>query len=141
MFRAYSQRLLPPYSGFVQIAETDRARAQSLDGLSWEIQHINAGDAERRGRQQRCGLDRSYFRVAHMQDRQVRPYVLPACLDADDVSACIQELLDLLLTAQLPALPGSRRLGRRRRSTALPKIPEPKSAAVVDAPGAVRGQS
>jgi hypothetical protein len=63
MFRAYSQRLLRPYSGFVQIAETDRARAQSLDRLSWEIQYINAGDAERRGRQQGCGLDRSDFRV------------------------------------------------------------------------------
>jgi hypothetical protein len=102
MVRSYSQRLLPPYSGFVQIAESDRARAQSLDGLSWEIQYINASDAGGRARQQGYGLDRSYFRVAHMQDKQVRPYVLPACLDADDVSACIDELSDFLRTARLP---------------------------------------
>lgn len=104
MVRAYSQRLLPPYAGFVQIAESDRARAQSLDGTSWEIQYLNASDAagSGRGRQQGYGLDRSYFRVAHVQDNQVRPYVLPACLKADDVSACVEELSDFLLNAQVP---------------------------------------
>jgi hypothetical protein len=104
MIRAYSQRLLPPYSGFVQIAESDRARAQSLDGISWEIQYLNSHDAAAggQGRQQGYGLDRSYFRVAHVQDNQVRPYVLPACLKAEAVSASIDELSEFLLTARVP---------------------------------------
>ena len=100
MIRAYSQRLLPPYSGFVQIAESRRARAQSFDGNSWEIQYL-AGD-EGRDRQQGYALDRSYFRVAHLENGQTRPYVLPACLDASTVGASIDELSAFLATARLP---------------------------------------
>ena len=40
MIKAYSQRLLPPYSGQVQIAESDRARAITTDGESWEIHFL-----------------------------------------------------------------------------------------------------
>ena len=44
MIRAYSQRLLPPYSGMVLIAESERARAQSFDGLNWEIQYLSGNE-------------------------------------------------------------------------------------------------
>ena len=38
MIRAYSKRLLSPFTGLVQIAESDRARALSLEGNDWGIQ-------------------------------------------------------------------------------------------------------
>jgi len=40
MLATYSMRLSPPFSGQVQIAETERARARTLDGKVWEIQFI-----------------------------------------------------------------------------------------------------
>lgn len=41
MFRKFAQRLTPPYSGQVQIVETDAYRALTLDGKTWEVQHLN----------------------------------------------------------------------------------------------------
>lgn len=38
---AYSQRLTPPFSGLVQIAESDRARALTMDGKTWEFQTLH----------------------------------------------------------------------------------------------------
>jgi hypothetical protein len=104
MIRAYSQRILPPYSGFVQIAESKRARAQSFDGVSWEIQFL-AGNGQSNPQQQRAqgyGLDRGYFRVAHLQNDELKPYVLPSCLDSTEVAGSIEELSAFLSTAQLP---------------------------------------
>ena len=37
MIKAFSQRLTPPFSGLVQIAESERARALTMDGNLWEI--------------------------------------------------------------------------------------------------------
>jgi len=42
----YSQRNLNPYSGQVQIAESDRARAVSMDGETWEIHLLRTFDAQ-----------------------------------------------------------------------------------------------
>jgi hypothetical protein len=39
VINAYSQRLTPPFSGLVQIAESGRARALTMDGKTWEFQH------------------------------------------------------------------------------------------------------
>lgn len=104
MIRAYSQRLLPPFSGFVQIAESDRARAQSFDGVSWEIQYLSGHDQAdgRQSREQGYALDRSYFRVANLQGQMQTLYVFPSCLDAADVEASVDELTEFLSTAQLP---------------------------------------
>ena len=37
MIRIYSKRLLSPFVGLVQVAETARARALSLDGRNWAL--------------------------------------------------------------------------------------------------------
>jgi hypothetical protein len=110
MIRAYSQRLLPPYSGVVQIAESDRARAQSFDGISWEIQYIGRdnGNGQQPARQQGYGLDRGYYRVAHWNDGHLTPYVLPSCLDATDTAECIDELASYLESAEVPFPPADR---------------------------------
>lgn len=104
MLRAYSQRMLPPYSGFVQIAETGRARAQSFDGISWEIHYLAAHDQTdgRAKREQGISVDRNYFRVGHLQDHHLKPYVLPSCLDSAKVAESIQELSEFLIDAKLP---------------------------------------
>ena len=51
MIRAYSKRLLSPYMGLVQIVETERARALSLEGTDWSIQfRIDTGNSGQRDR-------------------------------------------------------------------------------------------
>lgn len=98
--RAYSQRLLPPFSGAVQIAQSDRARAQSFDGVSWEIHYL-----PRSGQQTMplgYALDRGYYRVAHVEGDQLTPYVLPAILDSAQVAESINELWDFLSSASVP---------------------------------------
>lgn len=104
MIRAYSQRILPPYTGCVQIADTERARAQSFDGIHWEI-HYTSGvnrSNRREQRQQGYALDRSYYPVASVQNRELQPFIVPACLDPADVAESITELYDFLQTAQVP---------------------------------------
>ena len=40
MIHAYSQRITPPFSGQVQIAESDQARAMTMDGNLWEFHFL-----------------------------------------------------------------------------------------------------
>ena len=104
MIRAYSQRMLPPYYGFVQIAESDRARAVSFDGIGWDIQYL-PDDGEGAGQEKRTlgyALDRSYFPVAKVLNHQLKPFIFPSFLDASDINACIDDLVAFLSTAQLP---------------------------------------
>jgi len=104
MIHAYSQRLLPPFSGFVQIAESERARAQSLDGVNWEILYQASDDpsARKQKRGQGYAVDRSYLPVAKLRNQKLTPFLVPSRLDAEEISACIQELSDFLSSAQLP---------------------------------------
>jgi hypothetical protein len=104
MIHAYSHRMLPPYSGFVQIVESGKARAQSFDGVSWDIHyHPNSnGDGGQKHREQGISADRNYFRVGHIENGQLKPYVLPSCLDAREVADCISELAEFLAEAQVP---------------------------------------
>lgn len=41
MIKTFSQRLTPPYSGLVHIAESETYRALTLDADRWEIQYVN----------------------------------------------------------------------------------------------------
>lgn len=43
--KAYSRRMMPPFTGQLQITETGEARALSIDGQYWEIQFRFTGDA------------------------------------------------------------------------------------------------
>jgi len=104
MIQAYSQRLLPPYSGFVQIAESASARAQSFDGINWEIQYFS-GDkksTDQKHRVQGYGLDRGYYDVASLKNRELRTYIFPSCVDSDQVTESIHELTTFLATAHVP---------------------------------------
>jgi hypothetical protein len=104
MIRAYSQRLLPPYSGVVQISESERARAQSFDGINWEI-HYFSGNEQADGHKHRVqgyGLDRGYFNVASLKKGELKVFIIPACVDSDQVLQSIHELTEFLSTAQVP---------------------------------------
>lgn len=104
MIRAYSQRLLPPFSGVVQIAEIAHARAQSLDGIHWEFHYLPDTGVSHGGYRRAMGyaLDRSFYRIANFQNKELKRYHLPAFLDAGEVAGCIDQLADYLATATVP---------------------------------------
>ena len=102
MIRAYSKRLLSPYMGLVQIAESDGARALSLEGKDWEIQlrvdHGNTGERGRTGPPPK----KHYVRVASIRGSGIQRFKLPYHLDHGVVEEQILELADYLKDAILP---------------------------------------
>jgi len=102
--RAYSQRLLPPFSGAVQIAQSEQARAQSFDGIHWDIHYLPRNSAARGEQRIPLGyaLDRGYYRVAQIEGKRLTPYLIPKCLDEAQVSDSIEELSAFLCGATLP---------------------------------------
>lgn len=103
MIRAYSQRLLPPFSGVVQIAESERIRAQSFDGINWDIQYVpEGGESDGSQRIRGYALDRGYYEVASLKRGELQEFIFPKFLDHDEVSAGIHELKTFISAAKLP---------------------------------------
>jgi len=105
MIRTYSKRLLSPYTGLVQIAETGRARALSLEGKEWGIQ-FRFDDARSRvagGGEQ--PPKKHYVRVANISGSTIQPIRLPYHLDQGAVEEQIHELADFLKDVTLPFVP------------------------------------
>jgi len=98
MISAYSQRLSPPFSGQAQIAESDRARAITMDGRSWEI-HFMRGGGEGRGYAKH---QRSYFRAAYVSDTWIRRVSEEGTHDGQEVDERILELTNYIEEASLP---------------------------------------
>lgn len=88
MIRAYSQRLTPPFSGQVQIAESDDARAVSMDLETWEIHFRRDGNRFSRGPWVR------HRELAEINAQGVR--------DGVKVDERILELTRFLVTATFP---------------------------------------
>ena len=95
--RTSAQRLLPPFSGMLQVASTADARALSLDGRQWEIQFDFAADYD--SDQQR---DRKFTAVASQVDGELSRYTLPAHVDSDSVGAAIDRIIELIRETALP---------------------------------------
>lgn len=93
--RAHSQRLLQPFSAQVQIAETDQARALSMDGDLWEFQFIYASG---RG----GGQQGRFVRAAHMRYGDLEQMVANPRTEEGEVDARILALAEFLLAATLP---------------------------------------
>lgn len=102
MIHAYSKRLSPPYTGQVQIAESDRARALTLDGKSWEIQFCHSMDDARQAPPQGQAAGRKYIRIATIQNSEIRRIALPTFLDIGNVDDRIIELSEFIATSELP---------------------------------------
>lgn len=100
MIKAYSQRLLPPYSGQAQIAESDRARAITMDGELWEIHFLYAfvSGQNAAGRAPR----RSFRRVAGITHRELGEMANQSSHELEDVDDRILELARFVASASLP---------------------------------------
>jgi hypothetical protein len=105
MIRAYSKRLLSPYMGLVQIVETTRARALSLEGTDWAIQfRIDTGNAGQRDRAD-PPPKKHYVRVASISASEIQQFKLPHHLDDAVVEQQVLVLADYLKDATLPFPP------------------------------------
>lgn len=100
MIRAHSQRLLQPYSAQVQIAQSDNARALSMDGDMWEFQFIyangrsgNAGSGRQQGR---------FIRAAHIRHCDLERVIDNPSAEDGEVDERILELARFLLEAPPP---------------------------------------
>lgn len=102
MIKTYSQRLLPPYYGLAQIAESARARAITVDGQIWEIQFLHLGNNGLT--QSNNGSKQSnlrYRRAVTISDSEIRQKNIG--LDEEQtVDERILELTDFLSDVTLP---------------------------------------
>ncbi len=94
MIKAYSQRLTPPYSGQVQIAESDHARALTMDGETWEIHFLYAANDQ--------NYQRRYRRVAYFDHKELLEIPNRSPQQLADVDKRIIELASFLATVSLP---------------------------------------
>lgn len=100
MIRAHSQRALQPYSAQVQIAESDQARAVTLDGEIWELQHIySTGSSRERGP---AGDARRFLRAGHIRHRDLGDVVRTGTVQGEPVDDALLELVGFLAEARLP---------------------------------------
>lgn len=104
MIRAYSKRLLSPFSGQVQIVEGPRVRALTLDGQRWEMQYRLLPDAEQEREYKLSGKParRRYVPIASIQGGRTERLGLPGFFDRSGVDAQIDELADYLTDVALP---------------------------------------
>jgi len=94
MIKTYSQRLLPPYYGLAQIAESERARAITVDGQTWEIQFLRTGN----GSQSRNNIFR---RAVTISDSEIRKGNI-GLEEEKTVDERIIELTEFLADISLP---------------------------------------
>jgi len=87
MIKTFSKKLLPPFSGQVQVAESDTYRALTVDGQVWEIQYVN----------------RSHVRVATLTAKEIKTYAEnPGLMEKEIADDQIVDLLSFLAGVNLP---------------------------------------
>jgi hypothetical protein len=106
MFHGYSRRLLSPFTGQVQVVESDRARALSLGGDKWEIQlkvsfRTDEPSEQMPGKEMR----HSYVRMATVRGSGIERLPGHPYLDADAVGGTVQEFAEYLGDVSLPLPP------------------------------------
>jgi len=96
---AYSQRLTPPFSGLVQIAETDRARALTMDGQNWEFQylHIMLSTEGSPG-----NYRRRFSHALSVDQNGLQQIVSRAAQNDIDLDSCLVELAKYISQADFP---------------------------------------
>lgn len=100
MINAYSQRLSPPFSGQAQIAESDRARAITMDGQTWEIHFLRG--TNHRGVQGYQRHQRSYQRAAYVSESWIRRIAAGERDEDQEVDERILELTTFIAEADFP---------------------------------------
>lgn len=100
MIKVYSQRLTPPYSGQAQIAESERARAITMDGRDWEIHFVYATPGGQRT--DGSSYEHSFRRVAFIRHADLDEINRRADQGGQEVDERIIELTRFLAEASLP---------------------------------------
>ena len=96
---------MPPYSGQMQMVESDRARAVTLDNQSWEIQFLHMRNDLPGADNNSQRVKRSYMRVATINDSDLRQMNLLSDenkADGKEVDERIVELIEFLEQSTLP---------------------------------------
>jgi len=96
MIRTHSQRALQPFSAQVQIAESDHARAVTMDGEVWEFQYVYAGGSHA------GAAARRFVRAAHIRHCDLDAMAQTGSLEGERVDERILELASFLTEAELP---------------------------------------
>lgn len=105
MIKTYSQRLMPPFSGQMQVAESERARALTLDSQTWEIQYLHSPSASS-GMPNSGPQAKRYYRVAMIKDSDIREKASGAVpYENKELDERIVELIDHLAQVTLPFPP------------------------------------
>jgi hypothetical protein len=100
MIKAHSQRVLQPYSAQVQIAESDHARALSMDGDLWEFHFVYANS--RGGRAGAARQQGRFTRAAHIRRCDLQRLIENPVTEDGEVDERIIELATFLIGARLP---------------------------------------
>lgn len=98
--RSYSQRLSPPFSGQVQIAESERARALTLDGARWEIQFIHTSVVAKGPGE--TGVERRARHIDNLQHGEIVRIAAEGTRDGQPVDDRILELARHISDTALP---------------------------------------
>ena len=104
MIKTYSQRLLPPYYGQVQIVESERARAVTADGQTWEIQFLHSGNGGPTHLNNSAPqMNYRYRRAVSVSASEIREKKIESLLEeGQTVDERILELTDFLVDISLP---------------------------------------
>lgn len=87
MIKTFSQRLTPPFSGLVHIAESDTYRALTLDADIWEIQYVN----------------RSHIRICTITGSEIKSRTQPGGQSPEEAAdPKFTEMLQFLSETELP---------------------------------------
>ncbi len=102
--KTYSRRMLPPFSGQLQIAESGDARALSIDGKHWEIQFRFAANAVN-ARTDTRNPDRQggkYTDIASITPAGLVRQPLHPIFDTEIVTRAIEQLSSWISGSSLP---------------------------------------
>ncbi|MDT8386618.1 MAG: hypothetical protein RQ736_03845 [Thiogranum sp.] len=102
LIRMYSRRQLSPFVGQIQIAEIDRARALSIDGLNWAVQYALTDAARQQKREALADPELHFTLVATIEYGELKPRPLHPFLDPRDVRAATHDLHKEVKEAELP---------------------------------------
>jgi hypothetical protein len=107
VIQAYSKRLLSPFTGQVQVVETEQARALTLDGSNWEVQFrfTFIGESPAHTRQSSNAEKHAYIRVAIIRQSGIERIPFPRHLDSGDVEQQVQRLAAYLKDVRVPLPP------------------------------------
>ncbi len=97
MIKAFSQRLMPPYSGQAQVIESEQARAVTMDGNNWEFHFLNRIQNEKNN--EGYSFRKKFRRIAYIDYQEVLNIASESSQHTEQIDDRILELAKFLATA------------------------------------------